>query len=319
MESINKITEHYKIRYNQPDDELHFYNAGEEDMWNRGNGQSFTVNYSVPTLVEGAFTKYKKEDVVYDLVDRVYRCRPFEDYKTVDLLVLGCSHTFGVGLPQEHVWHHQLADLMNIKHENICNLGVPSMGPNFVRNMLLAYMQSDMPRPKHIAILWPNMYRIEIQVEEYGITNNLCVFGDFDLTPKVFGYNNTQLKAWKLWENENPNLWNARQNDAFLVGEMVADMMDSKLAQLCWTEELNVKFVFDQNYKHRARDLMHMDKKQHGEIASMFIDRFGVSGSTAVSKTEGGGSIPPTGAKNWHGKKSRKVWRDMGGSSFVHK
>ena len=43
--------------------------------------------------------------------------------------------------------------------------------------------------------------------------------------------------------------------------------------------------------------MMHMDKKQHGEIANMFIDRFGVSGSTAVSKTEGGGSIPPTGAK----------------------
>ena len=30
----------------------------------------------------------------------------------------------------------------------------------------------------------------------------------------------------------------------------------------------------------------------------MFIDRFGVSGSTAVSKTEGGGPIPQSVAQN---------------------
>ena len=53
---------------------------------------------------------------------------------------------------------------------------------------------------------------------------------------------------------------------------------------------------------------MHMDKKQHGEIAQMFIDRFGVSGSTAVSKTESGGSIPPTGAKNWKNIIQKKIW-----------
>ena len=312
MESIHRITDHYKIRYNPPDEEMYFYNRGEEDMYKEHDGRNLYL--PAPTLIEGAYTNYKKEDVVYDLFDRVYRCRPFEEYKTVDLLVLGCSHTFGVGLPHEHTWHHQLADKLNIAHENICNLSVPSMGPNFVRNMLIAYMQSEMPRPKRIAILWPNMYRIEIEHKVGELVNNLCVFGDYDLTQKVFGYNNTQIKAWKLWENENPNLWNARQNDAFLVGEMVAEIMNSKLAQLCWTEELNDKFVFNTNYKHRARDLMHMDKKQHSEIANMFIDRFGVSGSTAVSKTEGGGSIPPTGAK-----KSRKVWRGMGVSSFVQK
>ena len=85
-------------------------------------------------------------------------------------------------------------------------------------------------------------------------------------------------------------------------------MMNSELVQITWTEELNDKFVFDTQYKHRARDLMHMDKKQHGKIARMFIDRFGVSGSTAVSKTEGGGSIPPTGAKQRKRYKTGVTW-----------
>tara|TARA_Y100000287_G_scaffold112104_1_gene89935 strand:- start:249 stop:1148 length:900 start_codon:yes stop_codon:yes gene_type:complete len=286
----------YQIRYNPPDDTVHFYNAGEEDMYKNYTGQF------APRLIEGAFTRYKREDVVYNLNNLQFRTKPLEQIEKVDLLVLGCSHTFGVGLPQEHIWHHQLADELKISHDAICNLGVPAMGPNFVKDALTAYVASEMPRPKRIAILWPNMYRIELALGQNN--NNICVFGDYELDYKDKG----KTKAWKIWENDNPKLWHARQQACEYHAVQCASMMNSELIQITWTEELNDKFVFDTQYKHRARDLMHMDKKQHGEIARMFIDRFGVSGSTAVSKTEGGGSIPPTGAKKRKRYKTGVTW-----------
>ena len=106
-----------------------------------------------------------------------------------------------------------------------------------------------------IAILGPNMYRIELVLGKNN--NNICVFGDYELGYKDKG----KTKAWKIWENNNPNLWQARQQACEYHAVQCAGMMNSELVQITWTEELNDKFVFDTQYKHRARDLMHMDKK----------------------------------------------------------
>ena len=53
-----------------------------------------------PRLIQGAFTRYKREDVVYNSNNLQFRTNPLEQIEKVDLLVLGCSHIFGVGLPK---------------------------------------------------------------------------------------------------------------------------------------------------------------------------------------------------------------------------
>ena len=42
-----------------------------------------------PRLIEGAFTRYKREDVVYNLNNLQFRTKPLEQIEKVDLLVLG--------------------------------------------------------------------------------------------------------------------------------------------------------------------------------------------------------------------------------------
>ena len=84
----------YQIRYN-PDDTVHFYNAGEEDMYKNYTGQHAPkINpkeHLQDTNVKMLFTI----QIIYNLEQN-----PLEQIEKVDLLVLGCSHIFGVGLPK---------------------------------------------------------------------------------------------------------------------------------------------------------------------------------------------------------------------------
>ena len=46
-----------------------------------------------------------EDDLTYDLNNHGFRCRPFEDidHQKQQIMVLGCSYTFGVGLKQEQL------------------------------------------------------------------------------------------------------------------------------------------------------------------------------------------------------------------------
>ena len=114
-------------------------------------------------------------DFVYHHNAHGYRCDEFEDIMnrpTKKLLVLGCSHTYGVGVPEEHTWPQMLKrQFEHHKNEKIdvINLGVPG-GSNQLIDVYLNWCHRF--KPDYIAVLFTYDNRKTV-IDENGIMTNL--------------------------------------------------------------------------------------------------------------------------------------------------
>lgn len=104
-----------------------------------------------------------------------YRCDEFEDIMnrpTKKLLVLGCSNTYGVGVPEEHTWPQMLKrQFEHHKNEKIdvINLGIPG-GSNHSMDVYLNWCHRF--KPDYIAVLFTSENR-KLAINENGIMTNL--------------------------------------------------------------------------------------------------------------------------------------------------
>jgi hypothetical protein len=128
-----------------------------------------------------------------------YRCDEFEDIMnrpTKKLLVLGCSNTYGVGVPEEHTWPQMLKrQFEHYKNEKIdvINLGVPG-GSNQLIDVYLNWCHRF--KPDYIAVLFTNENR-KLAIDENGIMTNLGPWNTSDSVwsnqmPNAQDYNNRQ-------------------------------------------------------------------------------------------------------------------------------
>jgi hypothetical protein len=95
----------------------------------------------IPMDTEENYNKLKKEgyyslnksvveNFKYEVNSNGFRCDNFDtiDFSKKSIVYLGCSHTFGIGSPEEDIWcsmlHKLLQEHYNIKF-NFINLGVP--------------------------------------------------------------------------------------------------------------------------------------------------------------------------------------------------
>ena len=70
------------------------------------------------------------------------------------ILVIGCSHTMGVGLPINYVYWNQL----NLKYP-IYNLGISGSGNDLIANNLAAWLRTVKTKPKLIICQWTEQNR----------------------------------------------------------------------------------------------------------------------------------------------------------------
>lgn len=88
-----------------------------------------------------------------DLNSLGYRCKEFEQ---ADLITIGCSQTFGVGVCPENTWGAVLSRELNMSHANLS-----FMGWSLTTGITAAYAHiREHGAPKVIAILSPDFYRI---------------------------------------------------------------------------------------------------------------------------------------------------------------
>lgn len=89
-----------------------------------------------------------------------YRSPEFTD---VDLVVAGCSQTWGVGIPTaSYTWGVKTAELLGSSYVNISGLG---WSTERIVRMIFAYLQNH-KNPKYILCLFPNMTRSETVINE---------------------------------------------------------------------------------------------------------------------------------------------------------
>lgn len=102
------------------------------------------------------YADYKENPIVVNTNEFGYRSTtvypPQEDY----YLMLGCSHTFGQYLHDEHVASNIIEDKLN---KPVINLGIKGGSANAIGLNVHKLMESNYNKPKAIIAQWPQLYR----------------------------------------------------------------------------------------------------------------------------------------------------------------
>jgi|694.fasta_scaffold72068_5 hypothetical protein len=78
-----------------------------------------------------------------------------------DILIAGCSFTFGSGIPEEKIWGVQVANNMSLSYSN---LGYPGASILSIINSIFSYFK-EYGNPKILACLFPDLDRIQLPVD----------------------------------------------------------------------------------------------------------------------------------------------------------
>jgi len=78
-----------------------------------------------------------------------------------DILIGGCSFTFGSGVPEEKIWGIQVANNMSLSY---VNLGYPGASVLSIINSIFAYFK-EYGNPKILICLFPDLDRIQLPVD----------------------------------------------------------------------------------------------------------------------------------------------------------
>lgn len=104
------------------------YNYGETSDWySSDTEQIFDYNMSIPEnreILENC--GHSKTSIEYSINEWGFRTKNFTTGQHLDsAIALGCSCTFGLGLPEKDTWPYKLSQLMDME---VYNLGVCGMG-----------------------------------------------------------------------------------------------------------------------------------------------------------------------------------------------
>ncbi len=114
----------------------------------------------------------------YNLNSLGYRSREFLKDRPGDLITIGCSTSFGQGVPENEVWSSKLS---NIKSMDVVNLSIPGMGATRYIEDLSIYIK-EFGKPKNIIALIPDLFRLRFLNDfEFHISSNGAANSDKDL------------------------------------------------------------------------------------------------------------------------------------------
>jgi hypothetical protein len=196
--------------------------------------------------------------ITYKFNSYGFRCEEFDNNPTV--MVLGCSHTFGVGMPVDKIWPEMLAKELNMK---CANLGINAGSLDNAFRMCHGYI--DIVKPKIVVLLEPPPNRIQLfMVNDFPVD-----IGIWSINGKI---SNGSIESFaKLWlSNDNNHRFNREKN-------ILA------IEQMCI--ERNIKFVYESHSEIYvggppgselepgvlARDLLHTGTLGHEKLTKKLL------------------------------------------------
>lgn len=131
-------------------------------------------------------------------------CREFDSIDEPSILTVGCSFTFGTGLPEKDVWAKLLADRLGLA---LINLATPGQGFSLTTRWLLDQGHT-LKQPKMLAIFVPPPGRITWLVPGFGyIMGNTYSMKEFDRYPEIVNNRSVNAFAHYYADIQTINLW----------------------------------------------------------------------------------------------------------------
>lgn len=209
-----------------------------------------------------AFHDDTEEQIKYNLNTHGYRCKEFNDIDWDNfILFLGCSNTFGQGVPETFLASSLLEKHLKI---NCVNLGVPG-GSNMLINDIALHLVERNLYPKLVVIGWTTHDRtydiIDNQIENLGIWSTSWYSSKSNLSKNFY-------KQWIM--NYERTLYQSK-----LAQRQVKQYFkDVKLLE--YSYQTNIANTMDCFYVNsdknsRARDGYHESYKYHKEIYNWIL------------------------------------------------
>lgn len=220
---------------------------------------------------KGKYISYKKDDFYYDINANGFRCDDFDtiDFTKKSVIYLGCSHTFGIGLPEEHCWPLITHKVLNTTETyNYINLSVAGGSVDWYL-LFLPFFKKFNPA----LIISANPF-----------TERMIMLDDFNENEKILRdilpsdtklnkrFNNVNIsKAYDYLLRFQPDYFEYRRKVIFANIESVAKSLNAKFISID-----NETLMNNQQkgiIKPRARDLMHHSKENHEVISSIVLNK----------------------------------------------
>lgn len=189
-------------------------------------------NYSQKLLATGI----SRDDITYQINSNGFRSKEFTSGDW--LAAVGCSFTFGVGLPLEHTWSHIIADKLGLE---CANLGKPGGSPDTCFRM--CYYWLPILKPKFLIYLEPPPARFELLDGRVKVDKDCGLYYANIATVSEKKYN-----MYVEWSRNFLNFeLNYRKNK--LAIQSICDSLDIQM--------LSYKVYDDLEVDELARDLRH--------------------------------------------------------------
>jgi len=174
--------------------------------------------------------------------------------KPRSIITLGCSCTFGVGMPVGQIWPTLVGQSLRVK---AYNLGVPLGSLDQAFRLLLAWLPKL--RSKNVFLLEPPGVRYETITHTYGF-NPSSVNSQPNSVP--FRY-------------EHEDEWTLSREKTMRAMRTLCDQFDVNFYHMPVTELDDIGDLYDMDTVYPARDLQHPGRKQHIYAAMRFLKMTG--------------------------------------------
>jgi hypothetical protein len=223
----------------------------------------------------GGHSIYGEQSITYRFNSLGYRCPEFNAPGEVRIISVGCSHTMGIGLPQEEIFHERFAERLQ-KHTGRSvvnwNLGAGAMSNDYITRTL--FLAIPFLNPDLVLVNFTYLGRREyISVENmpFSFLPKDCLYDDY-----------ARRDIWRHFQE----LTSPYDDELNFFRNYKA--VEALLSDRCWLfstsdakglDRLNghvnlANYVGNLVYLDKARDHMHAGPKSHLALATAYWEKF---------------------------------------------
>lgn len=222
--------------------------AGKELDWFQGDSLELFVHNLKTRKSELIKYNWQFTKITYRINSLGFRGEEFNNSSSA--IFLGCSQTFGIGLPVENVWPSIVSNYLNLQCINLA-IGAGSNDLAF----RMSYYHIPKTKPKIVFMLSPEPSRLEV-VDEHDHPHRL----------NVQSKNMYHNKDWNIfyydWIMSNTNIFLNREKNIMSISKICRD---NGIKFAC----LNVEDIKNLDL---ARDLSHFGRLTNQSVAEQFLN-----------------------------------------------
>lgn len=250
-------------------------------QWTRGD----TEKRYDENIAKGVKYTYKKDDFYYDINANGFRCDDFDtmDFTKKSIIYLGCSKTYGIGVPESDAWPTMLHEMIQKEHNttyNYINLGVPGGGIDYYLHFLPYFSKFN---PKMVISATPEIVRMNLikddRSSEEIAKDEGCVYLRQYIVSDLWDVRNGWSKTlipplddiYKGMISYGDAYFEYRKKVVFATIDSFAKMLNARFVE-------NDTEVTLQRWKYHpdevnARDLDHPSMYSHKKFTEMMLDK----------------------------------------------